>query len=255
MVIEKVHGLQATSMSLNDRFTMLASVTPNRVPLRQRRRTVSSYFGQNLNFKNKNLIEQIARRLEQQAKRRLGIPGGLRRFGSESSLPGLRRSNSFGNLSQAQSIKNRVSWRQSNGNLSRSASFSNLSAGAWRGFRRRGGPNRALRGRLRGGRQGAVRMWRTGRVGVGRVSAGRVGAGRAGAGRAGAGRARRQPLRPQAGASGRPRGRGGAVRNQPQKPVPTKEELDAQLDQYMAGSKSALDKELEAYMKNAMDLE
>ncbi|KAM3958909.1 uncharacterized protein ACR2FA_007085 [Aphomia sociella] len=226
MVIEKVHGLQATSMSLNDRFTMLSSVAPVRVPMRQRRRpNMGSYFGQNLNFKNRTLIEQIARRLEQRAKRqalrqRLGIPG-LRRFGSESNLPGLRRSNSFGNLSQAQSIKNRVSWRQSNGNLSRSASFSNLSAGVWGGFRRRG-VQRALRGRFRGGRQGAPR---------------------------------RPAPRARAAPRGRARGRGGILRNQEPKSVPTKEELDEQLDQYMAGTKSALDKELDTYMKNAMDLE
>ncbi|XP_059045929.1 chromatin target of PRMT1 protein-like isoform X2 [Achroia grisella] len=234
MVIEKVHGLQATTMSLNDRFTLLASVTPNRVPMRQRRRpSAASYFAQNQNFnyKNKNFIEQIARRLEQQAKRAIQQRlGGLRRFGSESSLPGLRRSNSFGNLSQA-SIKDRVSWRQSNGNLSRSASFSNLaSVGAWRGLRRRGGPNRMLRGRLRGARQGGGRAWRPGRP-------------------------RPQPLRPPRANRGRARGRGGVVRNQVQKPVPTKEELDAQLDQYMAGTKSALDKELDNYMKNAMELE
>ena len=40
-----------------------------------------------------------------------------------------------------------------------------------------------------------------------------------------------------------------------QKAVPTKEELDLQLDQYMASTKTALDKELECYMKNAMDME
>ena len=35
----------------------------------------------------------------------------------------------------------------------------------------------------------------------------------------------------------------------------TKEELDAQLDQYMSCTKAALDAELDNYMKNAMDLE
>lgn len=39
------------------------------------------------------------------------------------------------------------------------------------------------------------------------------------------------------------------------KKVPTKEELDAQLDQYMASTKSVLDKELDMYMKNAMEID
>lgn len=250
MVIEKVHGLQATSITLNERFTLLAKATPDRVAMRPRRRSV----GNILNFNNRNLIEQIARRLEQQAKRqalrhRLGFANQapLRRFGSESSLPGLRRSNSFGNLSQ-QSIKNRVSWRQSNGNLSRSGSFSAVGAGVWRGrlmrgFRRRGGGQRALRGRFRGG----------GRQVVGRLT--RVQHKRRGAARPQL--ARRGNARPQVARRGsaRGRGRGGILRNQNNNKLLTKEELDAQLDQYMAGTKAALDRELDDYMKNAMDLE
>ena len=45
------------------------------------------------------------------------------------------------------------------------------------------------------------------------------------------------------------RGRGGwrAVDGKP----PTKEELDQQIDSYMASSKSGLDKELDSYMKEA----
>lgn len=35
----------------------------------------------------------------------------------------------------------------------------------------------------------------------------------------------------------------------------TKEQLDAQLDQYMSCTKAALDQELDNYMKNAMELE
>ncbi|CAG5056921.1 unnamed protein product [Parnassius apollo] len=227
---------------------MLASAAPDRVARARtpRRRTnirpfgSIGFFNQGLDINNRNLIEQIARKLQLQARRqalkqRLGIAGPLRRYGSESSLPGLRRSNSFGNLNQRQNIKNRVAWRQSNNNLSRSASFGNLSQGTWRGqgFRRRGGRVGALRGRLRGSR---MQFGRT----FGRP-ANRM-------------QTRTQNFRRRM--RGRGSGRGGVLRNQTnQKPVPTKEELDAQLDQYMASTKTALDKELDAYMKSAMELE
>ncbi|KAL0818688.1 hypothetical protein ABMA28_008034 [Loxostege sticticalis] len=240
MVIEKVHGLQATGMSLNDRFTLLAAAAPDHVAARPRRRpSVNSYFNQNLNFKKQNLVDHIARRLEFEAKRQALRQrlGALRRFGSESSLPGLRRSNSFGNLSQG-SVKQRVAWRR-NGNL-RATSFENVSQ-AWRGFRRRGGGARALRGRLFRGRGG--RGVRRGTP-IGRLAR--------------APQRTRRPLRGRVRAQvarGRGRGRGGILRNQTPKPVPTKEELDDQLDQYMAGSRAALDKELDTYMKNAMELE
>lgn len=68
MVIEKVHGLHATGMSLNDRFSMLASAAPDRVLQRKRRASVGSLISQNYNYSNR-LIEQVARRLEMQAKR------------------------------------------------------------------------------------------------------------------------------------------------------------------------------------------
>ncbi|CAB3233045.1 unnamed protein product [Arctia plantaginis] len=243
MVIEKVHGLQATTLSLNDRFTLLAKAAPDRVMRQQqqrRRNSLGPSLAQKLNLGNQLLVEQVARQLEMQAKRalrqRLGIPQtGLRRFGSESNLPRLRRSNSFGNLSQ-QSVKNRVSWRN-NGNLSRSASFSNLTSASWRGFRRRAGVQRQLRGRFRG--RGA-----RGRNGLG-------GAPRAQYRVPQRNRAQPTPLARRG--RGAARGRGGVNRTQ-QKPI-TKEELDRQLDQYMASSKAALDIELENYMKNAMEME
>ncbi|XP_028179313.1 chromatin target of PRMT1 protein-like [Ostrinia furnacalis] len=237
MVIEKVHGLQATSLSLNERFTLLAAAAPDRVVSRPRRRpSVNSYFNENnMNLRNQNFLGSVAaRRLEFEAKRqalrqRLGT---LRRFGSESSLPGLRRYNSYSNLSQG-SFKQRPSWRQ-NGNLSRSTSFENLSQ-AWRGYRRRRGVWRA-RGRFRG-RGGFTRDVPrfAGAGGVG--TRGRTQRARGGVTRA------------------RGRGRAGILKNQTQKPVPTREELDEQLDQYMACSRAALDHELDEYMKNAMELE
>ncbi|XP_050355071.1 chromatin target of PRMT1 protein-like [Nymphalis io] len=231
MVIEKVHGLQATRISLNDRFTILASATTVANAMKPRKRP-SGLFSYNHSVNNRVIMDQIAYRLGQQVKKqavrqRLGMPG-LRRFGSESSLIGLQRSSSFTNLNQ-NSVKNRVAWRQSNMNLNRSASFSNLSQGVWRGrgFRRRGGRMGVMRGRMRGRGGRAARVGQAGR-----------------AGRAG----RSRPVAPNRG-----RGRGGVTRQQ--KTVPTKEELDLQLDQYMASTKSALDKELDTYMKNAMDLE
>lgn len=49
---------------------------------------------------------------------------------------------------------------------------------------------------------------------------------------------------------------GGITRSQVQsRLLLTKDQLDAQLDQYMSGTKAALDQELENYMKNAMELE
>lgn len=288
MVIEKVHGLHATGMSLNDRFSMLASAAPDRVLQRKRRASVGSLISQNYNYSNR-LIEQVARRLEMQAKRialrqRLGYQqSNLRRVGSDGNLAGLRRSNSFGNLSQ-QSIKNRVAWRQSNNNLSRSASFSNLANLAWRarparGFRKRGGGQRALRGKLRTGRQvgnrqvGQLRQ-RNGLQQNGQQRRGfqqRRGMRRRG-GQQQNGQRRQgqqqngtqtqnkqqagaQGQRPQTARRGRARGRGGITRSQSQNRILTKEELDAQLDQYMSCTKAALDQELDNYMRNAMELE
>lgn len=73
MVIEKVHGLQATALSLNDRFTLLAKAAPDygvRQQQQQRRRNpLGSSLAQKLNLENRLLVEQVARQLEMQAKR------------------------------------------------------------------------------------------------------------------------------------------------------------------------------------------
>lgn len=64
MVIEKVHGLQSTTISLNDRFTMLAEAAPGRIfTQRKRRNSASSIISQNYNYSDQ-LIEQVTRRLE-----------------------------------------------------------------------------------------------------------------------------------------------------------------------------------------------
>ncbi|KAH9642616.1 hypothetical protein HF086_011209 [Spodoptera exigua] len=282
MVIEKVHGLHSTGMSLHDRFSMLASAAPDRVLQRKRRASVGSLISQNYNYSNR-LIEQVARRLEMQAKRlalrqRLGYQqSNLRRVGSEGNLSGLRRSNSFGNLSQ-QSIKNRVAWRQSNNNLSNLANLARRARPA-RGFRKRGGGQRALRGKIRTGRQvgnrqvGQLRL-RNGlqQNGQRRGFQQRRGMRRRG-GQQQNGQRRQtqqqngfqtqgnkqmggaQGQRAQTARRGRARGRGGITRSQSQNRILTKEELDAQLDQYMSCTKAALDQELDNYMKNAMELE
>lgn len=45
--------------------------------------------------------------------------------------------------------------------------------------------------------------------------------------------------------------RGGVGRGRTNRPVPSKEELDMELDQYMANTKSHLDKEIDSYMNQA----
>lgn len=68
MVIEKVHGLHATGLSLNERFSLLMNAAPDRILQRKRRASAGSIISQNYNYSNR-LIEQVARRLEMQAKR------------------------------------------------------------------------------------------------------------------------------------------------------------------------------------------
>lgn len=231
MVIEKLHGLQATSITLNDRFTLLSTAGTDRAAMRMKKRpTVHQYLTQTLNIRNRFLIDQIARKLEYQMKRatlrqRLGLgQAPFHQFDNRNTFQSLMRSNSTSNLSN-RSVKTRIGRRQFNGNLNRSASFGDLSmAGAGRplrGFRRRGGGPRAVRGRFsRGAGQQSGRVTRVAQRG-----------------------------RPAT----RPTGR--VLRSQQQKPVPSREQLDAELDQYMASSKSALDLELEAYMREAELLE
>lgn len=48
-------------------------------------------------------------------------------------------------------------------------------------------------------------------------------------------------------------GRGRGSRGRQMQAVPSKEELDLQLDQYMASTKSHLDRELDSYMNQAQD--
>ncbi|XP_013173173.1 PREDICTED: chromatin target of PRMT1 protein-like [Papilio xuthus] len=242
MFIEKVYGLHATNISLNDRFSMLAVVPERLIRTRnpQPRRNIGNILNQNLSFNDGDLIEQIARKI-QQAKRqaikqRLRLNIQRQQFGRENNLPTLRRANSFSSLNQNQNIKNRVFWQQSNNNLSNSASFNNLPQGNMYGqvLQRRGGTIGTPRTRLRGG---GMQFGR----GMGLT-------------------ANKPQIRTQARKQNgrrrmRGRGRDSVTRNQVNEKVPTKEELDAQLDQYMSNTKSALDRDLDVYMKNAMEME
>ncbi|XP_072933099.1 uncharacterized protein [Epargyreus clarus] len=260
MVIEKVHGLQSTGITLSERFAIMTAEHIARVA-KVRRRPVANY--QNVGIRKWNPSNQTLRMFQltprqQPVKQRLGMPG-LRRFGSDGNLPGLQRSNSFGSLGQ---FRNRIPWRQSNGNLSRAGSVSNLSQASWHGrggFVRRGGRIGPLRGRMRGrGRQQQVGWPRAGRPQGGRLQRPQRGAVR-GRGR-GRGRANNQQNNnqqtgnqqtgnQQTGNQGnRNQTNNQGNRNQQVKTVPTKEELDAQLDEYMATSQLALDKQLEEYM-------
>ncbi|VVD00287.1 unnamed protein product [Leptidea sinapis] len=222
MVIDKVYGLQRTGLSLNQRFTLLAQAQKAR-QTRPRRNSNIGYQ----NLAKQRLIEQLNQEGYRQAvKERLG----WRSFGSDSNLPGLRRANSFGNLSQRSVTSGFIFFQ-----------------GGWRnwGLQRRGGRMGFNRGRIRG---------RGGFQQVGRMQSRQAGAQNQGQTRAGP--QNQAGARPQTGPRGRGRGRswgrGGANTNRPQV---SKEELDLQLDQYMSSTKSALDKELDDYMKAAMELE
>lgn len=71
MVIQKVYGLHATTMSLNERFTLLASaaVGSDRVAARPIGRKLGNFLANDRNYRNRNLVAQIAWRLEQHAER------------------------------------------------------------------------------------------------------------------------------------------------------------------------------------------
>ncbi|XP_050679601.1 chromatin target of PRMT1 protein-like isoform X2 [Leptidea sinapis] len=235
MVIDKVYGLQRTGLSLNQRFTLLAQAQKAR-QTRPRRNSNIGYQ----NLAKQRLIEQLNQEGYRQAvKERLG----WRSFGSDSNLPGLRRANSFGNLSQ-RSVTSGVPQRRKR-YFYKPRKF-NFFQGGWRnwGLQRRGGRMGFNRGRIRG---------RGGFQQVGRMQSRQAGAQNQGQTRVGP--QNQAGARPQTGPRGRGRGRSwgrGANTNRPQV---SKEELDLQLDQYMSSTKSALDKELDDYMKAAMELE
>ncbi|CAH4027370.1 unnamed protein product [Pieris brassicae] len=234
-MIEKVFGINATSVTLNTRFTLLAETLPSPV-MRPRKRLVSHPVPNNSYYlRSQKLPQQIAYHLQQSSRQRVKQRLGLRRYRSASSLPGLRRVNSTGNINQG--VKTRLAWTYADSNQRWVSPFNNTSR-MWRGsgIRLRNPHMRLVRGSVRG-RGGRQQMGRL------RVSAPpqQIRARGARGGRA----------RGQTRGRGRGRGRGATTA----KKVPTKEELDTQLEHYMANSQWALDKQLDDYMKDAMNEE
>ncbi|XP_022123043.2 chromatin target of PRMT1 protein [Pieris rapae] len=231
-MIEKVFGINATSVTLNTRFTLLAETIPSRV-MKPRKRLVSHQVPNiSYNQRSQKLPQQIAYHLQQSSRQRVKQRLGLRRYRGPSSLPGLRRVNSTGNINQG--VKTRLVWTYADSNLRWASPFNN-SFGMWRGsgIKLRNAHMRLVRGggRGRGGRQ------QVGRLRVNEAPQQTRARGARG------GRARGQTR-----GRGRGRGRGATTA----KKVPTKEELDTQLEHYMANSQWALDKQLDDYMKDAM---
>ncbi|CAF4881171.1 unnamed protein product [Pieris macdunnoughi] len=231
-MIEKVFGINATSVTLNTRFTLLAEILPSRV-MRPRKRLVSHPVPNiSYNLRSQKLPQQIAYHLQQSSRQRVKQRLGLRRYRSASSLPGLRRANSTGNINQG--VKTRLAWTNADSNLRWAAPFHNTS-GMRRGsgIRLRNARIRLVRGGVRG---------RGGRQQMGQLRVSAPPQQRRARGARG-GRARGQTR-----GRGRGRGRGATTA----KKVPTKEELDTQLEHYMANSQWALDKQLDDYMKDAV---
>ncbi|PSN41971.1 hypothetical protein C0J52_10535 [Blattella germanica] len=137
------------------------------------------------------------------------------------------------------------------GRLSRSQSLQSLSGSGGEGFRFRRGQGRVFRS------SSPRRPFKRGGGGRGGLGTGR---GNRGSPRGGRGnRFNRGGQRGRGGGgigggSGSFRGRG-TLRGRNNQTVPSKEELDLQLDQYMASTKSHLDKELDSYMNQAQDEE
>ncbi|XP_047511308.1 chromatin target of PRMT1 protein-like [Pieris napi] len=234
-MIEKVFGINATSVTLNARFTLLAETLSSRV-MRPRKRLVSHPVPNiSYNLRSQKLHQQIAYHFQQSSRQRMKQRLGLRRYRSASSLPGLRRANSTGNINQG--VKTRLAWTNADSNLRWASPFNNTS-GMWRGsgIRLRNARIRLVRGgvRGRGGRQQMGQLRGSAPPQQRRARGAR-------GGRARGGRARGQTR-------GRGRGRGATTA----KKVPTKEELDTQLEHYMANSQWALDKQLDDYMKDAV---
>ncbi|XP_075222000.1 uncharacterized protein LOC142324844 isoform X2 [Lycorma delicatula] len=193
-------------------------------------------------------VQQLQPRRGRQRGRRNGGPpggGGRGRMSRSQSMQSLNNVGKFVNRSRSRSRSrsrvraNSISNNSNNNNNSGNVRFRNKPQRG--GLRRQsvgGGGGRFTQLRQRGqrGGRGGFRgrggnNWTGGRGGRGRFDRGR-----------GSIRGR--------GIGGRRGGRG-AGRRRDNVPVPTKEELDNQLDQYMANSRCSLDKDLDSYMKQA----
>ncbi|XP_046996095.1 chromatin target of PRMT1 protein-like isoform X2 [Schistocerca americana] len=248
MSLKKMVLQKSTTMSLNERFTYLRRNRENAI----RNIRENAVLQHQASVKNRRLVQQMERRpavvaalklkkrsMRQRLGQRLGntsikdrltlnvsYRGGRMRARSRSR--GMSRGRGRGQLSgnrvgQLDNFRYRQPQTQGQGQSSLYRSPSR------RPFKRgRGGTpirgNRGGRYIQRGGQQGR---------GGGSFRRGGRGGGRGGARGRGRGG----------------RGRGG--RGRQNRPLPSKEELDMQLDQYMANTKSHLDRELESYMNQA----
>lgn len=285
MSLKKVLLKNTTRMSLHERFTYLRSQPDPSVQVATYRQGL--FNEQQASSRNRRLAYQMERRpavmaalklKKKSLRQRLGqVPGGsFSTIKDRLSLTrgGFRGRGRGGNLGRSP-LRQRGGFRggrgrggsmsrsQSNSNLSRSQSSSNLvrslstqslnsrnmSNGGGGRFRGRSQPRNRIgtqrspslarqnfrRGRG-GGRGSPNRNFRGGRRG------------------SGTGKFSGRGQRPRGGGSGfrnrgsgRGRSRGGRMGRDSTK-VPTKEELDDQLDQYMANTKVHLDKDLDNYM-------
>lgn len=236
-------------MSLNERFTWLRNNHENMI----RNLRENNAVQQQASVKNRRLAQQMERRpavmaalklKKRSLRQRLGQPV-MSSVKDRLTLAGPTRGGRGNSRAQG---RGRIGGRGWGGRLIRSQSMQsvNRSSGGGDTFRLRRGQGRIFRGNnsqrrpfRRGGRPGlgsprgrGLRGGRGGGVGN-RFIRGRGGSFRR---------------------SGRTRGGNSRVsRGRQTRNVPSKEELDLQLDQYMASTKSHLDKELDSYMNQAQD--
>ncbi|XP_077294240.1 uncharacterized protein LOC143916859 [Arctopsyche grandis] len=274
MVINNIYVTNATKMSLSDRFTILQSVRPVTVPQRHHRQPHV-----NDSERSRRLLERLALKPIAEAatsfqmlpiKQRIGVINkmnpqrrgnlwGLNKRSQQNMrrMTLLRRTNTFTNVRKTRQIRKQ---KRSNfvGNMSRSQSSGNLNqeANQNRNFKR--GSGTRGRGQTRQPNINtapspvnnptivtSVRGRGTRRRGVFRGQNG--------------GQTLNESNLNNDNSAGRGRGRNqkrGINRSWfAQKAAPTKDELDKQLDLYMAGTRTHLDKELDMYMSSAMDVE
>ncbi|XP_023343186.1 chromatin target of PRMT1 protein isoform X2 [Eurytemora carolleeae] len=154
-----------------------------------------------------------------------GIPVWAEPYTPRQNMGGMRSAQS--GLSRSTSMNSLSRWNSQ-------TSLHSFDTPRYQTPRRYGGYGGGAYGRFRGGRRPFNNFGRDGRRRFGR---GRFGGGGGNWGR-GRGRGRR------GGGGGRGRGQG---RKQPQ---PSREELDKELDSYMAGTRGLLDQEMDNYMAN-----
>ncbi|XP_066992856.1 chromatin target of PRMT1 protein [Anabrus simplex] len=269
MSFKKIVLKSTTMMSLNERFTYLrgnqehsartirennalqqqASVKNRRLAQQMERRPAVVAA---LKLKKRSLRQRLGQPVASSIKDRLSLPvgarGGARNRGrgrgrGRIGLRGKGRSLSLTSLNRSD-LSDSFRFRRGQSRVYRNSSRRPFKRGRGAGVLRG-----ARGGRFSGRRSGSPR-------GNLSRSAGNLRGGstnRGSSGQRGRGGTFRQGGRGRRGAGNvRGRGRRGAQRGRLQSAtVPSKEELDLQLDQYMANTKSNLDRELDSYMNQA----